>query len=78
MISGLKKDIVGSAKSLLLTFKAIKKSNEIIRDFCPDVIIGTGGYATYPVICAGKSLGIPTIVHESNVVPGKAIKLLEN
>lgn len=77
-ISGLKKDIVGSAKSLLLTFKAIKKSKEIIKDFCPDVIIGTGGYATYPVICAGKRLGIPTIVHESNVVPGKAIKLLEN
>lgn len=77
-ISGLKKDVLGSIKTIILALKAIKKSKEIIKDFCPDIIVGTGGYATYPVICAGHQLRIPTIVHESNVVPGKAIKLLEN
>ena len=77
-VAGIKKDILGSIKSIYLAIKAIKQSKEIIKDFCPDIIIGTGGYVTYPVICAGSQMKIPTAVHESNIVPGKAIKLLEN
>lgn len=57
--------------------KAMEKSKEIIREFRPDVIFGTGGYATYPVITAGKKLGVKTVLHESNAIPGKAILALE-
>ena len=77
-VSGLKRKIsLSNIKSIMQSFKAIKKSKEIINDFCPDIIVGTGGYATFPVISAGHKLGIKTVLHESNAYPGKAIKMLE-
>ena len=57
--------------------KAVEKCKDIIREFRPDVIFGTGGYATYPVITAGHKLGVKTVLHESNAIPGKAILALE-
>ena len=57
--------------------KAIEECKRIIKEFHPDLIFGTGGYATYPVIKAGKKMGVKTILHESNAIPGKAIKSLE-
>lgn len=78
-VKGFKRSAsLSNFKSAFLTLDAIKKSKQIIKEFCPDVIIGTGGYATYPVIYAGKKLGIKTVLHESNACPGKAIKMLEN
>lgn len=55
---------------------ATKRSRELIRDFAPDAVIGTGGYVCYPVIRAAHALGIPTLVHESNAVPGLTTKML--
>ncbi len=78
-IKGLKRNFSPSnIKTAFLTLEAIKKSKQIINEFSPDIIVGTGGYATYPVICAGHKMGVKTVLHESNVVPGKAIKLLQN
>ncbi len=78
-VTGLKRKLaLSNIKSVMQTIKATKKSKEIIRDFCPDVIIGTGGYATFPVVSAGHKLGIKTVLHESNAFPGKAIRMLEN
>ena len=37
----------------------------------PDVIFGKGGYASFPVLCAARILHIPTVIHESDTVPGK-------
>lgn len=77
-VIGLKKGI--SFKNLSFFYKqvkAIEKCKEIIKEFHPNVIFGTGGYATYPVIVAGHKLGIKTVLHESNAVPGKAILSLE-
>jgi UDP-N-acetylglucosamine--N-acetylmuramyl-(pentapeptide) pyrophosphoryl-undecaprenol N-acetylglucosamine transferase len=54
-----------------------RESKKIIREFRPDVAVGTGGYVCYPVLCAAASLGVPTAVHESNAVPGLTTKLLE-
>ncbi len=48
----------------------------IIRSFKPDVVIGTGGYVSYPVLRAAHSMSIPTVVHESNAVPGLTTKML--
>ena len=52
------------------------KAGRIIKEFRPDAVIGTGGYVCYPVISAAHSLGIPTVVHESNASPGLTTKML--
>ena len=48
------------------------------RDFKPDAVIGTGGYASFPALYAAQTLGIPTCVHESNALPGITTKLAAN
>ena len=53
-----------------------REAKRIMREFKPDVVIGTGGYVCYPVLMAAAELKIPTAVHESNAVPGLTTKLL--
>ena len=53
-----------------------EKARRIIRDFKPDAVIGTGGYVCFPVLTAASRLHIPTLVHESNALPGLTTKLL--
>ncbi len=55
---------------------ALATAGKIIRDFAPDVVIGTGGYVCWPVLKAAQIARIPTILHESNVVPGLATRML--
>ena len=45
--------------------------------FGPDVVIGTGGYASAPLLKAAQKLGIPTYIHEQNAFPGVTNKMLE-
>ena len=58
--------------------EAVKACKEIYREFQPDVVIGTGGYASFPALHAAQSLGIPTCIHEANAVPGVTTKLAAN
>lgn len=60
-----------------LLAQSLQKAKRILRDFQPDVAVGTGGYVCYPVLKAASALGIPTAVHESNAVPGLTTRLLE-
>jgi UDP-N-acetylglucosamine--N-acetylmuramyl-(pentapeptide) pyrophosphoryl-undecaprenol N-acetylglucosamine transferase len=53
------------------------KAKKLILDFKPDIVIGTGGYLSWPLLHAAAKLGIPTAVHEANAIPGKAVKMLE-
>ena len=53
----------------------VKACKAIFREFQPDVVIGTGGYASYPALRAAQSMGIPTCVHESNAVPGVTTRM---
>jgi len=55
-----------------------RQARAILRDFKPDLVVGTGGYASYPMVKAAAKAHIPTAVHESNMVPGLTTKLLEN
>ncbi len=55
---------------------SLQKAKKIIRQFEPDVIVGTGGYASYPALREGIRLKVPTAIHESNAVPGLATKLV--
>lgn len=54
------------------------KAKRVIREFRPDIVIGTGGYVCYPPLKAAADMGIPTLVHESNAIPGLAVKLLQD
>ena len=73
-LAGIKKNI----QAVKSVFTAVKQCKRIIRDFQPDVIIGTGGYASFPALYAGSRMGIPTCVHESNAVPGLTTKMAAN
>ena len=53
-----------------------EKAKRIIREFGPDAVIGTGGYVCFPVLTAAAKLHIPTLVHESNALPGLTTRLL--
>lgn len=55
-----------------------RQARAILRDFRPDLVVGTGGYASYPMVKAAAKAGIPTAVHESNMVPGLTTKMLES
>lgn len=67
---------ISNIKNILRVCKSIKQSKNIIKEFRPDIIFGTGGYASFPVLYAGQKLGIKTVIHESNCFPGKVVKLL--
>ncbi len=49
----------------------IKKSKKILKEFHPDLVIGTGGFVTYPVLQAAKQMKIPFYIHEQNAFPGR-------
>jgi len=53
-----------------------RQANQILDEFQPNLVVGTGGYASYPVVKAAARRGIPTAVHESNAVPGLTTKAL--
>ena len=53
-----------------------KRAKQIIREFQPDIAVGTGGYAAGPVIRMAAKMGIPTAIHEQNAYPGVTNKLL--
>ena len=70
-IYGFTKDIKRDIKNVFLVQKAYKKCLKIMKDFHPDIVIGVGGYVTYPVLKAANKLGIKTFIHEQNSRPGK-------
>ncbi|MBQ9780689.1 MAG: UDP-N-acetylglucosamine--N-acetylmuramyl-(pentapeptide) pyrophosphoryl-undecaprenol N-acetylglucosamine transferase [Clostridia bacterium] len=74
-IRGLRRPVF-SPVNLRLPFVMLRSRGEakaVIKEFKPDLIVGTGGYACWPVVSVGAAMGIPTAVHESNALPGKAI-----
>ena len=74
---GLSKEIsIENLKKMYKTFKGFGEAKKIIKEFKPDIVIGTGGYICGATITAAHSLKIPTLLHESNAFPGKAIKML--
>ena len=57
-------------------FTASAASARIIKEFKPDLAVGTGGYVCGPVLRECLKRGIPTAVHESNAFPGVTVKML--
>ncbi len=72
------RSIRSGAKAMRNIMRSTSACRQIIRDFKPDVIVGTGGYASFPALYVGSKMGIPTCVHESNAVPGLTTKMVSN
>jgi len=71
-----------SAAAIRNNFRAVKsvvsavgRCKKILREFDADVVVGTGGYASFPALMAAKSLKIPTCVHEANAMPGLTTRM---
>jgi UDP-N-acetylglucosamine--N-acetylmuramyl-(pentapeptide) pyrophosphoryl-undecaprenol N-acetylglucosamine transferase len=76
-IAGLQRKI--TMQNMMFPFKLISslsKSRKIIKNFKPNVVIGTGGFASGPLLQAANSLNIPTVIQEQNSYPGITNKLL--
>ncbi len=76
-ISGIQRKL--TVKNILFPFKLLSslfKANAIIKSFKPDVVIGTGGFASGPTLMRANTKGIPTLLQEQNSYPGITNKLL--
>ena len=76
-ITGLKRNLSPkNIKTLGLFISSLSKAKKIIKNYNPDIVIGTGGYITLPVIYTARKLGYKTLIHEQNIEPGLSNKLL--
>lgn len=76
-ITGFKRKLsLDNIKTVLRFIKGVSDSKKMLKEFKPDIVIGTGGYVCGPVVYAAAKLGIPTIIHEQNSVPGLTNKFL--
>ena len=71
------KELKHNLVSAVNLVRSPREARAILRDFQPDIVVGTGGYASFPMIKAAAKAGIPTAVHESNAVPGLTTAMLE-
>ena len=74
-IYGLTKNIIHDLKDIYLIIKDTKQMEKLIKEFKPDIVLGIGGYVTYPVIKAAYKCHVPIFIHEQNAIPGKVNKL---
>lgn len=70
------KGVWHNLKTLHNLRSAKKKADRIIKEFRPDVIVGTGGYASFPMLRQGAKRGVPTAVHEANAMPGLTTRMV--
>ena len=71
--AGIKKNV----KVMYNLVSSVNRCKKIIKDFGADVVVGTGGYASFPALMAAGMLKIPSCVHESNALPGLTTRLVE-
>ncbi|WP_125712654.1 undecaprenyldiphospho-muramoylpentapeptide beta-N-acetylglucosaminyltransferase [Companilactobacillus kedongensis] len=78
-IRGFKRKLtLENVKVLQLFLSSVRRSKKIIKEFRPDVVIGTGGYVSSAVVYAAHRLHIPTVIHEQNTIAGVTNKFLGN
>ncbi|MBB6694441.1 undecaprenyldiphospho-muramoylpentapeptide beta-N-acetylglucosaminyltransferase [Cohnella xylanilytica] len=76
-ISGFRRSMsMQNVRTVVRFLQAFRRSKELLRRYKPDIVVGTGGYVCGPVVFAASRLGIPTLIHEQNVVPGLTNKFL--
>lgn len=72
------KNIIKLIKMGFKVLKGLFDSFIIIKEFKPDLIVGTGGYVSFPVVFVGQLMGVKTVIHEQNAFPGSANRKLSN
>lgn len=78
-VMGLRRSLsLQNFKVLYNYIKSFSDAKKIIKEFKPDVVIGTGGYVCASVVKTASKMKIPTLIHEQNVFPGLAVKMLSN
>jgi len=74
---GLSKKIgLETVKTVGLNLRALWETKKVLKEFKPDLVLGTGGYVSGPVVLTATVFGIPTLLHEQNVFPGKTNRIL--
>lgn len=77
-VQGLRRNFSpANLKAAYLAVTSPRKAKAIIEEFKPDLVVGTGGYVSWPVVKAAADMGIPTALHESNAIAGVAVKMLQ-
>ena len=69
-------DFVHNVKTVHYSFASRRTAKKLIKEFDPDICIGTGGYVSGPVILAACNLGYKAVIHEQNAYPGVTNKML--
>lgn len=76
-VRGFKRSLsLSNIDAAIKAVTSVLAAKKIIKNFRPDVVVGTGGYVCWPVLKAAADMNIPTIVHESNAYPGVTTKML--
>ncbi len=76
-VQGFKRKIdFDNVKRVFKLFKGLEQSRKIVKKFKPDIVIGTGGYVSGPVLFNASMGKIPAIIHEQNSFPGVTNKIL--
>ncbi len=77
-IQGIRRSLsLANLKTAWLALTSVGKAKKVLREFKPDLVVGTGGYVCWPVMKAAADMGIPTALHESNAIAGVAVKMLQ-
>ncbi len=69
-------NLIRNVKAAYYYINARSNAKKLLKEFKPDVVIGTGGYVSAPILLSAARLGIKTVTHESNSLPGMTTKLL--
>ncbi|MCM3632239.1 MULTISPECIES: undecaprenyldiphospho-muramoylpentapeptide beta-N-acetylglucosaminyltransferase [Paenibacillus] len=76
-ITGFKRKLsYDNVRTVIRFLRGVSRSKQLIKQFKPDVVVGTGGYVCGPVVYAAARLGVPTFIHEQNAIPGLTNKFL--
>ncbi len=78
-IQGIKRSLsLSNIKTAMYTATSFIKARKLIKKEKPDLVVGTGGYACWPIVSAAAAMGVPCALHESNSIPGFVVKTLQN
>ncbi len=77
-VEGIKRSLsLTNLKALYFAVTSPNTAKKIIKEFKPDIVIGTGGYVSWPLLKAASMMKIPSLLHESNAIPGLTVKKLK-
>ncbi len=63
-------------QTVFFNVKALWETKKVLKEFKPDLVVGTGGYVSGPVVLTAALFGIPALLHEQNALPGKTNRFL--